>query len=114
MPELRGLEQGGQFAWNWLPAMGHSGGMLLGFREDKFEVGEWRKGTFFICATILQRNIKLKWCFVLVYGPADHSRTTEFLGELVDKVEGYNLPIVVGGNFNLIRRAGDKSNDCIN
>jgi hypothetical protein len=33
--------------------------MLLGFRDNKFEVGEWRKGTFFISATVLQRNVKL-------------------------------------------------------
>jgi exonuclease III len=38
--ELCRLELGGQFAWNWLPASGHSGGMLLGFRDEKFEVGE--------------------------------------------------------------------------
>jgi hypothetical protein len=88
--------------------------MLLGFRDDKFEVGEWRKGSFFISATVLQRNIKLKWRFVLVYGPADHSRTSEFLGELVDEVVGCDVPVVVGGDFNLIRWAGDKSNDCIN
>jgi hypothetical protein len=112
--ELRRLELGGQFAWNWLPASGHSGGMLLGFWDDKFEVGEWRKGDFFISATILQRNNNLKWCFVLVCGPADHSRTTEFLGELVDEVEGSSLPIVVVGDFNLIRLARDKSNACIN
>jgi hypothetical protein len=84
--------------------------MLLGFRDDKFEVGEWRKGAFFISATILQRNNNLKWRFVLVYGPADHSRTAEFLGELVDEVGRNSLPIVVGGDFNLIRLAGDKSN----
>jgi exonuclease III len=53
MPDLRGLKRGGQFVWNWLPVVGHSGGMLLGFRDDKFEVGEWMKGTFFISATVL-------------------------------------------------------------
>jgi exonuclease III len=25
-PELRGLECGGQFSWNWVPANGQSGG----------------------------------------------------------------------------------------
>jgi hypothetical protein len=53
MAELRSLECGGQFVWNWLPATGHSGGMLLGFRDESFEVGDWKKGTFFISAMVL-------------------------------------------------------------
>jgi hypothetical protein len=94
--ELRSLEFGGQFGWNWLPANGHSGGMLLGFRDEAFEVGTWRKGEFFISADILQRNVNRKWCFILVYGPADHSRTEDFLGELEREVTTTPLPLVVG------------------
>jgi hypothetical protein len=26
--------------------------MLLGFRDESFEVGDWKKGTFFISATV--------------------------------------------------------------
>jgi exonuclease III len=37
--ELHWLEHGGQFNWNWVPATGHSGGLLLGFRDEFFEVG---------------------------------------------------------------------------
>jgi hypothetical protein len=54
----------------------------LGFRDGSFEVGAVKMGFFYISATILQRNINLKWCFMLVYGPADHNRTEELLGEL--------------------------------
>jgi hypothetical protein len=104
----------GQFVWNWLPATGHSGGLLLGFREECFEVGDWKKGTFFLSATVLQRNRNLKWRFLLVYGPADHSRSPEFLGELEREVNACNYPLVVGGDFNLIREARDKSNANIN
>jgi hypothetical protein len=58
--ELRSLEVGGLFAWNHLPAVGHSGGMLLGFRDESFEVGTWRMGTFFLSAIVLQRNTNMK------------------------------------------------------
>jgi exonuclease III len=112
--ELRWLEHGGQFNWNWVPATGHSGGLLLGFRDEFFEVGFWRKGSFFISADILQRNNNLKWRFMLVYGLADHSRTSEFLGELETEVANCLLPIVVAGDFNLVRRAEDKSNGAVN
>jgi exonuclease III len=109
--ELRSLEQGGQFNWNWVPANGHSGGMLLGFRDECFEVGAWRKGSFFISADIFHRCKRLIWTCILVYGPADHSRTREFLDELVSEVEACQHPLIVGGDFNLIRGSRDKSND---
>ena len=114
VPELRGLEFRGPFCWNWVPAVGHSGGMLLGFRESAFEVMVWRKGVFFLCAEVVQRNTNTRWRFVLVYGPADHSRSGEFLGELIQEINGSALPTVVGGDFNLIRRAEDKSSGNIN
>jgi hypothetical protein len=97
--DLRSLEFGGPFVWNWVSANGHSGGMLLGFRDECFEVGEWRKGSFFLSATIFQRKGQIKWCFMLIYSPADHRRTYEFLGELEREVLACQLPIVVGGRF---------------
>jgi hypothetical protein len=51
---------------------------------------------------------------VLVYGPADHGRSEEFLQELVLFVSSSQHPVVVGGDFNLIRGVGDKSNGNIN
>jgi hypothetical protein len=50
---------------------------------------------------------------MMVYGPADHSRTGEFLNELELEVNGCQLPLVVGGDFNLIRRLADKSNEVV-
>jgi hypothetical protein len=37
LAELQGLSRD-KFAWNWLPACGHSGGILLGVKEETFEV----------------------------------------------------------------------------
>jgi hypothetical protein len=88
--------------------------MLLGFRDECFVVGEWRKGSLFLSATIFQRARQFKWCFMLIYGPADHSRTEEFLSELEREVLACQLPIVVGGDFNLIREARDKNNSNLN
>jgi hypothetical protein len=56
----------------------------------------------------------MKWCFMLVYGPADHSRTDEFLGEFELAVQQCPVPMVVAGYFNLIRIAHDKKNGNIN
>jgi endonuclease/exonuclease/phosphatase (EEP) superfamily protein YafD len=51
---------------------------------------------------------------MLIYGPADHSRTEEFLSELEREVLACQLPIVVGGDFNLIREVQDKNNSNLN
>jgi endonuclease/exonuclease/phosphatase (EEP) superfamily protein YafD len=51
---------------------------------------------------------------MLLYGPTDHARIPEFLGELEQEVSKCRLPIVVGGDFNLVRRAEDKSNGVVN
>ena len=50
----------------------------------------------------------------MVYGPADHRRTDDFLSELSAAVEACTFPLVVGGDFNLIRGSADKNNDNIN
>ncbi|XP_073362962.1 uncharacterized protein [Aegilops tauschii subsp. strangulata] len=53
------------------------------------------------------------WVIVSVYGPADHARSAYFLGEittLVGAKRAANLPVVVGGDFNLIRSGADKNN----
>jgi hypothetical protein len=114
MVELRGLEWGGQFVWNWLPANGHSGGLLLGFWEDTFEVVEWKKGDFFLSTSVLHRSSKYFWCFFLVSVLADHGRSNEFVGELASAVRAAPYLVVVGGDFNLIWATGDKSNGNIN
>jgi hypothetical protein len=63
---------------------------------------------------VLQRSNNSKWSFVLVYGPADHGRSEEFLQELVLFVSSSPFPVVVGGDFNLIHGLGDKISRNIN
>ncbi|XP_073358166.1 uncharacterized protein [Aegilops tauschii subsp. strangulata] len=88
------------FAWHWLPSSGsagHSGGILLGVKDATFEVGSMDR-----------------WEVIIVYGPADHSRSASFLEELHRKVSAASLPVVVGGYFNLLRFTEDKSNAHVN
>jgi hypothetical protein len=49
-----------------------------------------------------------------VYGPADHTRSIQFLVDLENKVQRSSFLVVVLGNFNLIRGAQDKNNSNIN
>jgi hypothetical protein len=49
-----------------------------------------------------------------IYGPADHASSGCFLEEISGKVAQSNLPIIMGGDFNLTRIPEDKNNDRIN
>jgi hypothetical protein len=111
--DLLSIDLRGRFAWCDVPAIGRSGGMLLGVNEDAFEVLEWHKGYFYIRVGVRQLENNVKWSFFVVYGPADHRRTAEFLGELTQAVGACDLPLVLGGDFNLLRGAEDKNNDDI-
>jgi hypothetical protein len=60
--------------------------MLLGLRDNTFDVGATDQGVFFLSATILHRASRFIFEFIGVYGPADHSRSRDFLAELETKV----------------------------
>jgi hypothetical protein len=75
--------------------------------------------------SLTHRRSNLQWEVISVYGPADHRRSPAFLAELKAKVEHTTIPVVMAGDFNLIRTPDDKSsaivdiprmrmfNDCI-
>ena len=92
-----------KFVWQWLPANGHSGGILLGVKEDTFEVEDMERGEFFVSMLLTHRRTALQWEVIIVYGPADHRRSATFLAELKAKVERCSTPLVVAGDFNLIQ-----------
>ena len=71
-----------RFAWQWVPAVGHSGGLLLGINQVCCEVVSWDAGRFFLSAHVRHRATLRKWEVIVVYGPANHSHSQEFLDEL--------------------------------
>ena len=98
--ELLAIDPLEQFSWKHLAALRHSGGMLLGFDQAVFEVLAWYAGTFFLAGHIRHRQSQRELVVIQVYGPADHSRSADFLGELQSKVLSVSsslIPLVVGG-----------------
>ena len=101
------------FACHWLPSSGvagHSGGILLGVKDATFEVCSMDRRDFFMSMEVWERAVNFKWEVIVVYGPADHSRSTAFLVELHAKIRAATLPVIVGGDFNLLRSVEDKNN----
>ncbi|KAE8771551.1 hypothetical protein D1007_56571 [Hordeum vulgare] len=101
------------FAWHWLPACGvagHSGGILLGVKDTTFDVGSMDRGEFFMSMKVWERAANFKWEVIVVYGPTDHTRSQAFLDEMHQMIEATTLPLIIWGDFNLIRSTLDKNN----
>jgi hypothetical protein len=82
------------------------GGVLLGIKLDVVEVGAFDQRDHFVRALLRNRKDGFKWEVVVVYGLAQHDRSTGFLEELEWKCERTTMTMVIGGDFNLIRCRG--------
>ena len=51
------------------------------------------------------------WALVVVYGAAQPELKLDFLADLVRICGNEQLPVLVGGDFNIIRRKEEKNND---
>jgi hypothetical protein len=49
-----------------------------------------------------------------VYGPTQDDKKKTFLAEMVNMCSHENLPILIGGDFNIMRNSGEKNNERFN
>ena len=108
---LSSLVGGIDFDWHCLPPRGRSGGILLGVRCDSLEVRSVVMGDFAVKFRVRSRIDGFNWALVAVYGAAQPEFKAEFLADLVRICGSEQLPILVGGDFNIIRRREEKNND---
>ena len=102
------------FSWNYLPADGTAGGILVGFRNSKFDIISWEINCFSISTIVKNTTDHVIWNLITVYGSAyDHGKQ-EFINELHTVLSGWAGPMIIGGDFNLTREAADKNNGNIN
>lgn len=110
---LKSLSGNVPFAWHHLEAKGSTGGILVGVNMDKFNmvVGDVLK--FSVSVMLANKSNGFVWKLV-VYGPTYDDFRQEFLDELETVMGSWNDPTMVGGDFNLVRFASDKSNGVYN
>lgn len=106
--ELREISGSVEFSWKWLPSQGLSGGILMGVKVETVELEDVKFGSFSISMNLRHRLSNFRWCLVVVYGPANHDLSGDFVRELIDIYDLSVLPVIFGGDFNLIREAKDK------
>jgi hypothetical protein len=103
------------FTENFIPAVGTAGGgILLGCKSSLIEVLSWQKFKF--CLSVMVKIVcdKLVWKLIVVYGsPYDESKN-EFVDELHMVMGDGNDPVILGGDYNLVRSQKEKSNGVVN
>ncbi|KAJ1279988.1 hypothetical protein BS78_04G197800 [Paspalum vaginatum] len=108
------IKQNLNFTWIWSAAKGHSGGLLVGLKTDCFEMEDHECQDNFVWVLIRDRNSNFRWNLVIAYGPAQHEYSEGFLQNLEVVCNKSPLPVVMGGDFNLVREANEKSNEQTN
>lgn len=78
-------------------------GLLSGVNLEHFEVEDSCLGTYSLSILVRNRLSNHRFWFVNVYGPAQHNLSAEFIEELQDICNNATFPILMGGDFNLIR-----------
>ncbi|WVZ62463.1 hypothetical protein U9M48_012212 [Paspalum notatum var. saurae] len=87
-----------------------SGGMLVGVNLLTFDIGEIEEGDFFLKFKLRNKHDDFQWVLVSVYGAAQQHFKEAFLTELVQLCMKETLPILIGGDFNIIREPTEKNN----
>src|SRR6266498_1813939 len=114
IPFLQHLACGLDFAWYCLPLHGRSGGILVGINMETLHVKKVDVGGFCVKVFLRSKTDGFEWVLVPVYGAAQDLHKPEFLSELVRICDSEPLPMLMGGDFNIIRRKEEKSNDNFN
>jgi hypothetical protein len=114
IPFLQDLATGKDFAWYCLPPHGWSRGILVGFNTNTLKVNRVDNGKFCVKLFIKSKLDGFEWLLVPVYGAAQDKYKHEFLAELVRMCEAETLPMLLAGDFNILRRPEEKSNENFN
>jgi exonuclease III len=101
--ELDSLTGGVKFDWHWLAARGLSGGIMLGMKEENFEVLGKEYGEYYVSMTLKQSSDGICWECIVVYGSSNHAFLELFLRDLDAKLCKTVLSVMIAGDFNMIR-----------
>lgn len=94
---LRRFDPSGAFFWTWLSSKGKSGGIMMGVRSVSFDVQNSKLGKYVAQMCLWDKQLKIRWNLLFVYGAAHDEDKEEFLVELADFLTVQDAPYIVGG-----------------
>jgi hypothetical protein len=78
--------------------------MLVGFNTSTLHVHNVIPGDRCVKFILLSKEYNFKWVLVAVYGTSQEEHKLDFLAELVRTCKNEELPMLVGGDFNINAR----------
>jgi exonuclease III len=79
------------------------------FDADMFDVTEKELGEFMIRTLVIQKESGFIWNFINVYGATQNDQKQKFLSELSSFCSKCSHPMLIGGDFNILRKDSDKN-----
>lgn len=95
--------------FDFLPAEGTRGGILMAWKSDKLRLSNIQKDEFMISAQVLSLEDGKEWMVSSVYGPQGDDDKLRFLEQLLQFGEQVHLPWILNGDFNLICSEEERS-----
>jgi hypothetical protein len=83
--------------------------MLLGVNLQVVDIGVIDEGDFYVKFHLCNKLDSFKCALIAVYGHAQDDQKERFLAELVNMCSHENLPILMGGDFNILRHSTEKA-----
>jgi hypothetical protein len=108
-PFLKNLCDEKKFLWHSKDPQGRPGGILVGIDLDVFDIGAIDEGDFYVKFHLCNKENNFKWALVAIYGPAQIPLKEQFLTKLVHLISHERLPILVEGDFNILRHVHEKT-----
>ena len=88
--------------FDFLPAEGTRGGILLAWTSDMLRVTNIQKEEFMISAQVLSLAEGKEWLVSSVYGPQEDTDKARFLKAIVQFGDRVSLPWILNGDFNIM------------
>jgi hypothetical protein len=106
---LKNISGERDFLWHSKAPHGRPGGMLLGVDQQLFDIGLVDEGDHYIKIQLCNKSDGFIWALVVVYGSAQPNHKENFLAELDRMGSQENLPLIMGGDFNILRHPSEKN-----
>jgi hypothetical protein len=82
--------------------------MLLGVDLQFFNISAIDEGDHYIKFHLCNKSDDFKWVLVVVYGPTQDKWKENFLAELVHMCSHKNLPLLMCGDYSILRQPLEK------
>lgn len=103
-----------RFSWCSLRAKGSAGGILVGANTNLFTMAVGDLLDYTVSVMLTNKLSGFSFKMVVIYGSPYEDGKHLFIDELHKIMGAWQGPIILGGDFNLVRSISDKSNGIVN